>query len=503
MFTVQQTKQGSRQMRRTLLLGVFALVAAACTPTFFIGSSIDTHATGPNTVRIGWNTAYDADYPDSDHLINHYEVLVDGVLVASPTPTVSYCLLSGLAGNTTYDIEVTAVTSNGERGDAIPALGVLSTQVTTPAGGGGGAIACDSETDSDGDRIPDVAETNTGIYIDKMNTGTDPNLADSDLDGLSDGDEVSGTIDGLGLNQMGANPNHQNVFLEIDWFDDSLECGAHSHRPTAAMVDRMIASFAAAPIANPDGTTGIDMIVDYGQGPPFNTGGSLVDDISGVDGNLVGGVNSAEYGAIKNANFHAVRENYFHYALHVHRYNSSSTSSGQAEIDGDDQIVSLYCFESLTNTSNTMMHELGHNLGLRHGGNVSAPNRKPNYNSIMNYAFQFPGVDNPLSDPGGCDAAGDQVLDYSAGTRFVLNELALLEPIGVCGLPIDWNGNTIIDAIPVVANVNGDALFDVLADHNDWAALNLASVSADGADGARISGPEVIEEQPVPTEFQN
>lgn len=490
-------------MWRGLLLAVFALVAVACKPTFFIGGSIDANVIGPNTVRIGWNTAYDADYPGSGHLINNYEVLVDGVLVASPSWTVSYCLLSGLAGNTTYDVEVTAVTVSGERGDAIPLLGVLSTQVTTPSGGAGGAIACVLETDSDGDRIPDVAETNTGIYIDKMNTGTDPNLDDTDLDGISDGDEVSGTIDGLGLNQMGANPNHQNIFLEVDWFDDSLECGAHSHRPTAAMVDRMIASFAAAPIVNPDGTTGIDMIVDYGQGPPFNSRGGMVDDVSGVDGNLVGGVNSAEYGAIKDANFHSVRENYFHYALHVHRYDTSSGSSGQAELGGDDQIVSLYCFDSLTNTSNTMMHELGHNLGLRHGGSLSGPNYKPNYNSIMNYEFQFPGVDNFLGFPGGCDAVGDQILDYSTGSRFVLDELALLELNGVCALPIDWNGNTVIDGLPVVANINGDALFEVLTDHNDWAALNLASVSADGADGARIGGPELIDEQPVPAEFQN
>ena len=49
------------------------------------------------------------------------------------------------------------------------------------------------------------------------------------------------------------------------------------------------------------------------------------------------------------------------------------------------------------------MHELGHNLGLHHGGSVDT-NYKPNYNSIMNYRYQFPGVDNNCTPPGDCGA---------------------------------------------------------------------------------------------------
>ena len=37
------------------------------------------------------------------------------------------------------------------------------------------------------------------------------------------------------------------------------------------------------------------------------------------------------------------------------------------------------------------MHELGHNLGLRHGGGDNT-NRKPNFLSVMNYAFQLTGL---------------------------------------------------------------------------------------------------------------
>lgn len=36
---------------------------------------------------------------------------------------------------------------------------------------------------------------------------------------------------------MGTNPLRQDILVEYDWFDDSLDCAAHSHRPTAAAVE--------------------------------------------------------------------------------------------------------------------------------------------------------------------------------------------------------------------------------------------------------------------------
>ena len=45
--------------------------------------------------------------------------------------------------------------------------------------------------DFDGDGLPDEVETETGVYVDETDTGTDPNDPDSDDDGLDDGDEVN------------------------------------------------------------------------------------------------------------------------------------------------------------------------------------------------------------------------------------------------------------------------------------------------------------------------
>ena len=44
--------------------------------------------------------------------------------------------------------------------------------------------------DNDQDSLPDSVETNTGIYINETDTGTDPNSWDTDNDGLSDYDEI-------------------------------------------------------------------------------------------------------------------------------------------------------------------------------------------------------------------------------------------------------------------------------------------------------------------------
>jgi len=50
-------------------------------------------------------------------------------------------------------------------------------------------IGFDEWRDTDGDRLPDVIETGGGIWVSDINTGSDPGNAESDGDGVSDGDE--------------------------------------------------------------------------------------------------------------------------------------------------------------------------------------------------------------------------------------------------------------------------------------------------------------------------
>jgi hypothetical protein len=90
--------------------------------------------------------------------------------------------------------------------------------------------------DSDGDGLADCVETGTGVFIGPWNTGTDPRLADTDGDGLDDGDEVNGTASGINLAALGVSPVHKDILLEYDWMDDATGCASHSHRPNEAML---------------------------------------------------------------------------------------------------------------------------------------------------------------------------------------------------------------------------------------------------------------------------
>ena len=354
---------------------------------------------------------------------------------------------------------------------------------------------CVPGTDSDGDRLDDCVETNTGVFVGATDTGTNPNQSDTDGDSISDGDETLGTLGGLDLPAMGTNPLRKDVLVEYDWMSDALTCALHDHRPTAAMIDRLTVTFESAPVTNPDGSTGIHYIHDYGQGGIF-TGGNLIAD----DGILVGGVGSAEFLGHKAANFAANRNGYFHYVILPHRYNTNSSSSGQAEINGDDLIVSLRCggFNTLW-VSNTIAHELGHNLGLRHGGFQNC-NYKPNYNSVMNYKYQLNGVDTD------CDTDVDGALDYSYGDRVTLDENNLDETVGVCGAPpFDWNSSgTIETGVSHDVNTSGNSscggTLTTLLDSDDWGSLSFSGILDSDRPAPRIpleiidcANPEVLD----------
>jgi len=334
------------------------------------------------------------------------------------------------------------------------------------------ATCVDPLVDRDFDRLSDCAETGDATYRDRTATGTSPDNPDTDGDGILDGDEVLGTAAGLDLPALGTNPLRRDILLEYDWFDlATSECGATSHRPSAEAIARVATMFGNAPVRNPDGTTGINIIQDYGQGGA--TGGGNV--VVGYDANLPGKFD-ATHAAIKAANFDPKRLGYFHYVLMAHRYNKTSNNSGYAETIGDDVLVTTQCARNPATVGNTIAHELGHNLGLKHGGFEDC-NRKPNYNSIMNYTYQFSGVNTT------CDTlSGNGGADFSRGTRPALNEAALDETGGVCGgKPVDFNADGTLqariafDLNPAHVAACSGALTK-LEDFDDWSNLTYAGL---------------------------
>ena len=400
----------------------------------------------------------------------------------------------------TSDATVATVSSTG----LVTSVAIGTATITATSGSANttatAVVTCSTDTDSD--RLYDCVETNTGTYVNTSDTGTDPNDSDSDDDSIDDGDEVLGTSGGLDLPGLGADPNKPTILVEYNWFDDDIGGSSHSHRPTAQMMDSLSAVF---------GREGIQLINDYGQGSAPFDGGNLISDADGDVLDQISGM-GAEFYAYKAANFASNRNGYFHYAMHPHSYNGG-TVSGMAVRPGNDFLIaSRYHHDDYQWVAGTIMHELGHNLGLQHGGNEKQ-RYKPNYNSVMNYQYQKSGVDN------NCTIPGNGVLAYSHGTRPSLDENALVEKDGICGSKVqgtDWNDDGDFDDV-LAMNIDGrwkersgstlcqdagkecvlnvekiyNSDLTVLTDHNDWDALVFSGILT-SADLSMIS--EVIVE---------
>lgn len=249
------------------------------------------------------------------------------------------------------------------------------------------------------------------------------------------------------LGEVGADPLHRDLFLEVDTMND------HPLLPDAA--ERVEKAFSEAPVDNPDGRTGIDLHIDYDSSAPIEYGSSVTwSRLSRANSfghvKWLGSFDSdkkydwAQFVKRKDANQDSVRQFAFSYLLVVHRYGSEENeSSGIARAGnfttkglGQDFIMSLGGFRSsghykgtVEEQAGTLMHEYGHVLGLGHGGRIGGvadhENYKPNYPSIMNYEWQLTGIK---------QVKGDPVLDYSrygSGQLPTLDEQHLDERIGV------------------------------------------------------------------------
>ena len=81
-----------------------------------------------------------------------------------------------------------------------------------------------ADTDSDG--LIDSVETNTGVLVDEENTGTSPLNKDSDGDGYSDGGEIAGGTDPNDENSKGALPA---PFLYLDFEENAVDLSGNAN----------------------------------------------------------------------------------------------------------------------------------------------------------------------------------------------------------------------------------------------------------------------------------
>jgi hypothetical protein len=242
--------------------------------------------------------------------------------------------------------------------------------------------------------------------------------------------------------------------------------------------------------------TGINLHVDDGREEEGAEGHLLPDPWTHINYLSL----STTFSQIRAANFADYRVGIYHYNIFAHQQSAGNCSSGVAQIRGSNFLVTLGCaggqIGSINDQAGTFMHELGHNLGLRHGG-FQDLNYKPTYRSVMNYMFQFPGTCGRIGFTTGLTYAAcfPREYYYSFGAGIDLDENCLDETVGVGEGPIDWNRDGIFDTC-VTADINhpagspGDGRYDLLLDHDDYSNLYLAVGGA-----ARDAGP--LEEEIV------
>jgi len=388
---------------------------------------------------------------------------------------------------------------------------------------------------------------------------------------------------------------HKDIFVQADYMEclPAQNCGTpHTHQPIDDSITAIVQSFADAPVPNPDGVDGITLHVDCGPYcvmdpvtgslwgdqvcrsdaagtslvacsranalPHYdvlgttNPGGSY--NWSSNPGAPAGSVFFDDFksGTLCNSGpcFPPERAYAFHYVIFVHDLPQALVpqSCGGCYVAGlsrgfgtSDFIVSLGHEDdnvgSFWQQAGTFMHELGHNLGLHHGGNDDI-NYKPNYLSVMNYLFQDSGL-----TYNGPNSVFNGLFDYSRFDSFSnsnpshpaissLDESNLDEGVGLNGdptvanyqtqyfgvncsqypkstpvpnpnSPIDWNCNGIIDPGFIMAEINNDtdqngkpvSILSVLNSFNDWPNL-VYTGGAIGGLGAGIGLPSVTPYQP-------
>lgn len=350
-------------------------------------------------------------------------------------------------------------------------------------------------------------------------------MGDDDKDSIPDGWELCGYHHSNGgfvdLPGMGASIKLPDIFVEVDYMTNDN----HSHKPNDDAMRKVIKAFAEK---------GIRLHIDYGEEAIISYGDSQTwgdlsnaepivhkEDLEPPDGswNVVEGWEA--FDAIKSNHFRSERWPIFHYGIFGHNLGGgmpdysgisrNSTASLNAFRNGaSDFVISLGEAEnqtgSLIEQSGTFMHELGHNLGLTHGGDDDKE-YEPNYLSVMNYSFQTSGlvydgedgridysrfgdgqipdlVENDLDESVGLN--GNSIDLY--GTRwYCRNSIFPSRRKEIANSFIDWNCDFLSNK-SVEANINdGDPVDssptgETLTTFNDWDHLVFSGGSIFGED---------------------
>lgn len=277
-------------------------------------------------------------------------------------------------------------------------------------------------------------ETNAADHVDNVITITTPAqkktvrimydnpLIDSDGDGIPDDWEVNGldidkdgAID-LDLPAMGAFVGHKDIFVEVDKMKEL----SISQESLDIVAEQFMKHGYYLHIDA--GADSIDYVTGKKWGDLSESNYIPYSDITP----LYNGSNYSPWAELIEANFNRSRRAVFRHCLYVNAFNNQGTSGitfGKSGLGGQYFVITTHGFgndgDNRTRAmAGTFMHELGHVLGLRHGGTDNV-NYKPNHLSIMNYMYQFSGL------------YGTDEINYSEYKLPALNENSINEYNGI------------------------------------------------------------------------
>jgi hypothetical protein len=349
--------------------------------------------------------------------------------------------------------------------------------------------------------------------------------ADRDHDGIPDDWETNGvtvTLPGgrtryLDLPHMGASPDHKDIIVWINW----MRAPDHSHKPianTSKAPDgsgRAIEQLALDRIKSAFLNRGINLILIYADDP--------LDEVPQIgdtdpDGNYLWD----NLDTLTRSQFPIAPDGFdraVHLCTFIHQMSGQAIAyTGLAKtIPGREFLVSLGGSSnhvgSADSQEGTFMHELGHDLGLKHGG-ADDILLKPNYLSVMNYLFQVTGLQ--IDQTFGNFDYSDHKFDFDErtvdGRRGVTTDKTLSRygSAEVCdpffaryryfasvNSPIRWDcTNNPPNAGPAPKDVNKDGSTQLLTGWHDWNSIALAPF-APGAGAPILTTPQPTQELPL------
>lgn len=249
-------------------------------------------------------------------------------------------------------------------------------------------------------------------------------LADSDGDGLPDEWETRGVVltDGteIPLPDWGADPHRPDIFLQLNWMAPH---NGKSFAPTPEILDDLVQLF---------DDNGINLFIDAGE--TYTNIANYTDTFGGETLDYSPYYFDSEHSATKlmqARNALGERKNVFHLGVIGDQTRPGSYNSGEAIIGAGSFFVANNArMTTQEELRNTILHEFGHNLGLRHNGpadhvaDLKVATHDPAYHSVMNYRYQV----------------GDNaIFDYSH-TGYTYNHNGLTHNV-----PADWDNLQLAD----------------------------------------------------------